>query len=88
MPTDKSYACLHVVAGVRPVLYACREDGDLMFSCGADDHDQSIADWKVVHRAHLTNADSTIIAVVDVANGEQAVRSAIAEPWVRGPIED
>jgi len=88
VPADKSYACLHVIAGERPVLYACREDGDLTFSCGADDQVQSVTDWKVIHRTHLTDLDATVIGALDLADGEQAVRAELAEPWVRGPLED
>jgi hypothetical protein len=83
---DKCYVCVHVIDAARPVLYVCREGEDLVFSCGGDDHAQSTEDWKVLHRSHVTGADGTTVEVVDLADGEQAERAAIGEPWTRGPI--
>lgn len=85
--TDKCYACVHVMPAVRPVLYIASEDGDLMLSCGVE-HAQSTDDWKVVHRSHLTEADVSVNEALDLADGEQAERLAVGEPWVRGPITD
>jgi len=85
---DKCYACAHVMAAESPVLYACREGGDWMFSCGGDDHEQSTDDWKVMHAAHLFDRDPSLRDVVNLGNGQQAERTAIADPWKRGSIVD
>lgn len=70
------------------MLYACREDGDLVLACGADDHQQSTDDWKVVHRGHLLDLDASLIGIVDLAENEQAERAAVEEPWTRAPLSD
>jgi hypothetical protein len=70
------------------VLYACREDGDLILACGADDHDQSIDDWKVVHSGHLLDLDSSLSAIPDLADHEEAERAAVDAPWTLGSITD
>ena len=85
---DKCYACTHVMAAQRPVLYVCRERDDWIFACGADDHAQSTDDWKVMHAGHLLDRDGTLRHVVDLDEGQQAERTAIDEPWKRGPIGD
>lgn len=82
----KCYACTHVLAANRPVLYACREDGDLILACGGEDHDQSTDDWKVVHPSHLFDGDPTLTAAADLREGEQAERPTVGAPWERGPI--
>lgn len=86
--SDKSYACVHVVTGIRPVLYVAREGDDLMLSCGGHDHTQSTEDWKVVHLAHLTDADTSLRQAVDLADGQQAEREAADKPWACGPITE
>lgn len=88
MPDHKCYACTHVLPAARPVLYACREAGDMILACGADDHEQSIDDWKVVHRGHLLDLDSSLAAITGLADNEQAERAALGKPWNRGPITD
>jgi hypothetical protein len=80
---DKCYVCSHVLAAARPVLYASRQDGDLIMSCGGDDHDQSTDDWEVVHRGHLLELDAELDAIPDLADNEQARRAAVGEPWTR-----
>lgn len=87
VPDDKSYACVHVFSATRPVLYVCREDGDLILSCGGGDHEQSADDWKVIHSRHLIELDPSAAEAVAVADGEQVERTAIGEPWVRAPLE-
>jgi hypothetical protein len=86
VPDEKAYACLHVLSATRPVLYICRVDGDLVFNCGGRDHEQSAADWKVIHSGHLVDLDSTLVDVA-VADGEQIERTAIDKPWVSAPLE-
>lgn len=88
MLSEKCYACVHVIDAVRPVLYACREDGDLMFSCGGFDHEQSTQDWKVVHSAHVIDADTTTARAVALVDGEQAERESIDQAWKVGPLSD
>lgn len=86
VPDEKCYACTHVLSAARPVLYACREAEDMIFACGADDHEQSTDYWKVVHPGHLLDLDTSLTAVTDLADNEQAERAALGEPWTRGPI--
>lgn len=88
MPDEKCYACTHVLSALRPVLYVCREDGDLIFACGSDDHEQSTDDWKVIHRGHVLDLDESLAQLDDLENNQQAERSALGEPWARGPIVD
>lgn len=88
MPDEKVYACTHVFLGTRPVLYVCREDGDLIFACGSEDHEQSIDDWKVVHRGHLLDVDASLTAIPDLANNEQAERALVGDTWKTGLITD
>lgn len=85
---EKAYSCLHCLSGERPVLYVCREDGDLIFSCGANDHEQSPADWLVVHGHHLLDLDPGLHAVIDVADGSQAEREALGAPWTWGELTE
>jgi len=77
---------VHVLSAARPVLYACREAGDMIFACGADDHGQSTDYWKVVHRGHLLALDTSRAAITDLADSEQAERVVLGEPWTRGRI--
>lgn len=88
MRDDKSYVCTHVLLADRPVLYACREGGDLVLACGGDDHEQSTDDWKVVHAEHLVDLDATLHPLGDLADGEQAERSAVGQAWLVSPIAD
>lgn len=88
MPDDKAYACIHVLSAARPVLYVCREDDDLMLTCGGTDHEQSADDWKVTHSHHLVDLDPSLTGAVAVTDGEQVERTAVSEPWVRAPLED
>lgn len=70
------------------MLYACREDGDLVLACGEDDHQQSADDWKVVHRAHLLDRDATLAEIDDLADGERAERAAGGGIFLRGRLSD
>lgn len=87
MSAEKCYVCVHVFAAVRPVLYACRDDGDLVFACGGDDHRQDAADWKVVHQGHLLSGDTALADAAGLLDdGEEMERSAVGHPWARRPI--
>lgn len=88
MPDEKSYACTHVLSAIRPVLYVCREDDDLVLACGSDDHEQSADDWMVVHSGHLVDLDGSLTEVLDLADNQQAERTAIGSPWLRGPLTE
>jgi hypothetical protein len=88
VPDDKAYACIHVFSTTRPVLYVCRQDGDLVLTCGGRDHEQSADDWKVIHSGHLVDLDPSLAGAVTVANGEQVERTAIDKPWVSAPLEE
>ena len=88
MPDEKSYTCTHVLSGSRPVLYVAREDGELIFACGSNHHEESTDDWKVVHSGHLVDLDASLTEVIDVPDNQQAERTAIGSPWVRGQITD
>jgi hypothetical protein len=88
VPDETCYACTHVLSAARPVLYACREDGDLVLACGVDGHEQSTDDWRVVHSAHLLDLDASLTAITDLANNEVVERAAVGKSWTRGPLGD
>ena len=88
MDSNKTYECLHVMVGDRPVLYVCREDGDLVVACGADDHAQSAEDWKVVHAQHVVDDDASLAEIIELPDGMQAERFTVGGLWTRSPIED
>lgn len=70
----------------RPVLPACRNDGDWIMAYGRDDHEQSAQDWGVIHLAHLLDCDATLNAIADLRADERAERNAVGEPWVGGLV--
>lgn len=72
----------------RPVLYVCREDGDLVMACGANNHEQSPDHWKVIHPRHVLERDRSVGLVTDLTDGQQAERASIDRPWERGPLTD
>lgn len=88
MLDEKCYACVHVLRGERPVLYVCREDGDLIMTCGGDDHGQTVADWKVIHSGHLVTRDENLDGVPELGPNEQAERPRVGASWVTAPLED
>ena len=93
----KSYVCFHVFNAIggpnsddrkaRPTLYAHvdEDDGDLIFGCGQDDHDESAADWKVIHPGHVVQDPDTEDMLRRIARGEIAQRTSPTEPWVVQP---
>lgn len=85
---DKAYVCVHVLTAARPVLYVCREDDDLMFTCGGTDHEQSADDWKVLHARHLFDADPSLAEAASVAEGKQVERTAVGGPCICAPLEE
>ncbi|MGY1982408.1 hypothetical protein [Nocardia gipuzkoensis] len=88
MLEEKCYICIHVFTEERPVLYACRDQDDLVMACGGADHRQDAEDWKVVHVGHLLQRDASLQVITDLRNEEQAERGAVGEPWLHGTIDD
>jgi hypothetical protein len=95
----KSYVCFHVFNAVsgprsdgresRPTLYAAVDtDGDLVFGCGHSDHEESAADWKVIHPAHVVQDDHTRKMLSRINTGEVAERTSASDPWVTAPDPD
>lgn len=79
---QKSYVCVHVFTGERPVLYVTRPEGDWCFLCG-DEHPDDASYYRVVGLGHLVDRDSSLIQVLDLRANEEAERSALGQPWVR-----
>lgn len=88
MLDEKCYACVHVVKAERPVLYVCREDGDLIMTCGGDDHGQTVEDWKVIHSGHLFSLDKSLDGLPGLGDNRQAERSDVGASWITAPLED
>lgn len=58
------------------------------FSVAAGDHGQGADDWRVNHVGHLLDKDPSLQVIGDLADGEQAERSAVEEAWRLGPLAD
>lgn len=65
----------------------CRDQGDLILTCGADDHEQLADDWKVVHSAHFLGHASGVIAK-DLADGYEAERETSDSSWLRSAVTE
>lgn len=78
--------CSHVRDNVRPILLVTRyDDGDWAFSCGHEDHRDDETEYVLVGVGHLTNRDSTLDAVSDLAKGYSAERESVGGSWTRYP---
>ena len=81
----KSYVCICVFEGRKPVLYVTRADGDWCALCG-DDHPQEAAYYRVVGLGHVVGDDPTISDVLDLQPDEEAERETVGSAWVRGVV--
>jgi hypothetical protein len=61
---QKSYVCIEVFNGERPVLLVSRQDGDWCFLCGGGHPDES-ASYRVVGISHPIGDDPTLVEVLD-----------------------
>lgn len=78
----KSYVCVHVFDGARPVLYVTRPDGDWCFLCG-EDHPEAASQFRVVGMGHVLKQDATLAAVMDLGVDEEAERTTVGAEWTR-----
>jgi hypothetical protein len=81
-PNLKSYVCIEVFNGERPILLVTREDGDWCFLCG-DEHPDDAAFFRVVGIGHPIRDDPTLTDLLDLGVDEEAQRSAVGGPWTR-----
>jgi hypothetical protein len=84
---QKSYVCTHVFHKERPVLLVSRPHGSWYFLCG-DEHEDDASAYEVVGIGHVLEHDPSIEAVLDLAPGWDAERSASNQPWHRQPIPE
>ena len=82
MFTEFSFACVHVLLQIRPVLYVVREEGDWTFTCGHGDH-HAIDDWGRAHTHHFVDADRSLELLADLCAEQQAARYNTRSPWLR-----
>jgi hypothetical protein len=82
----KSYVCIEVLSGERPVLYVTRPDGDWCFLCGGDHPDDASA-YRVVGAGHVLGSDPTLAAVLDLEPFQEAEREVVGGLWVRTSFE-
>lgn len=78
------YVCSHVFEDKRPVLYACRTDGDWQFLCGGVDHDYDI---HLVGVDPLTARYPSLNELADLKPDWEAEREAVGEKWVYSECE-
>lgn len=78
----RSYVCVEVFDGHRPVLYVTRPDGDWCFLCG-DDHPDEASAFRVVGIGHAIAADPALADVLDLDVNEEAERSTVGGAWAR-----
>jgi hypothetical protein len=79
-----AFICEHVFERTRPILLAVHDDdGDWQFMCGYE----HTAPPRVVGLHHITDADRTVRAVMDMPLGWLAEREAAGTPWTRMRIE-
>jgi hypothetical protein len=79
---QKSYVCVHVFEGSRPVLYVTRPGGDWCLLCG-DDHPDEGAAYRVVGLGHVIGGDASLREVMDLEPNEEAERAAAGAVWER-----
>lgn len=81
-PNLKSYVCVEVFEGQRPVLYVTRSDGDWCFLCG-EEHPDDASAYRVVGIGHPVGSDPTLFEVLDLGVGEEAERDSVGAAWSR-----
>lgn len=81
--------CSHVRDYLRPVLLVTHyDDGDWSFTCGQTDHRDDDSEYVLVGVGHLTDRDTTLDSLSDLARGYSAERNSIGAPWTRYPDAD
>lgn len=89
MPIDlrqKSYLCVHVFEGSRPVLLVSRPDGDWCFLCG-EGHPENASSYRVVGIGYVFENDPSLSSLRDLAPDWEAERETVGKPWIRTRIE-
>ena len=81
----KSYVCIEVFNGERPVLLVSREDGDWCFLCG-DGHPDDAAFYRVVGIGRPIGDDPTLVEVLDLGSDEEAERVEVGAAWTRSSL--
>jgi hypothetical protein len=84
---SKSYVCIHVFEGRRPVLLVSRPDGDWCFLCGDTDHAQSAEAYRVVGMKHVVDQDRSLEHVLDLESNWEAERADVFSAWLRTKID-
>jgi hypothetical protein len=84
-PNLKSYFCVHVLDGSRPILYVARPDGDWCVLCG-DDDPADASQYRVVGLGHAAELDPAIEQLLDLGPDEEATRDSVDAHWVRGTV--
>lgn len=85
---SKSYVCIHVFEGCRPVLLVSRQDGDWCFLCGGTDHAQSAESYRVVGLGHVVRRDRSLEDVLDLEPNWEAERADVFSAWLRTRIDE
>lgn len=80
----KVFVCPHIFKSTRPILYVCREGGDLQCLCGEYDHDEK---GHLVGVGHLQERDPSICQLADLPNDWQAERKDVTAEWIRSKCE-
>jgi hypothetical protein len=76
--------CIHVLLQERPVLLVSKDEGDLVLTCGGEDHAfPGIDDWATAHPSHFTAGDRALGIVRVLSDGEWALRERVGSPWRR-----
>jgi len=78
----KSYVCIHIFNGTRPVLFVSREGGDWSFLCG-DLHDDVVDNYRVVGIGHIFDRDPTLLELLDLPEEWDAERQYVGGEWLR-----
>lgn len=78
------FVCPHVFNNTRPILYVCREDGDLQCLCGEYDHVETV---HVVGVGHLQERDPSICQLADLPNNLETERKDDQSEWLRSKCE-
>lgn len=82
---DKSYVCLHIFDGSRPVLLVSRANGDWCFLCG-DVHEDIAANYRIIGKGHVLDRDPSLNELADLAADWEAERTSVSDTWLRRPI--